>query len=408
MSQDSDAMPANPPPDRPAPRKKRLALVAAIIAVAAVVAVADGISSRAQNNRNLATWANAQAVPTVALVTPTPNAGTLDVTLPGTIQAYNTAPIYARVSGYVHSWESDIGAKVTKGQELAQIDTPDLDQQTLQAQANLVSAVVADKLSTLTSTRWQALLGYQTVSRQAADEKATDALAKQAAVQAAQANVRQLQVLQGYRRITAPFDGVVTARATDIGALVNAGSASGPALFQISDLHKVRIYVQMPQAYASDLEPGLNATLAMPQFPGKSFNATVVTTSNSFAEASRTVQVELQTDNPDGKLWPGTYTEVTFHIPADSRILRVPATALVFGSHGMQVATLGANDKVVFKPVQLGRDLGNDAEVLSGISATDRVILSPPEWLSNGDAAKAADTAETAAVASARPPVDTN
>jgi RND family efflux transporter MFP subunit len=365
----------------PKPNKRRLALVGIVVLVAAVVAVVGGISSRAQTDEKLAAWATTQATPTVSVVRPEPNKGMQDLSLPGTIQAYFTAPIYARVPGYVKSWSHDIGAKVSKGDELAEIDTPDVDQQLAQVQANLASAIAAEKLSAVTAVRWHALLRYQTVSQQDADEKVTDAQSKHAAVQAAEANVGQVQALEAFKHILAPFDGIITARTTDIGSLVNAGSGAASALFQVSDVHKVRI----PQAYASELRPGLEATLSLPQYPDKTFEATLVTTSNSFAEASRTVSVELLANNPDGKLWPGTYTEVTFHVPADPNILRVPSTALVFGSNGMQVATIGADEKILFKPVKLGRDLGNDAEILSGLSLADRVVLSPPEWLSTGD-----------------------
>jgi RND family efflux transporter MFP subunit len=398
MSQES-MPPQTPPPGDdpleavPKPNKRRLALVGIVVIVGAGVAVFHGVASRAQTERNLATWANAQATPSVALVSPEPNKGVQNLTLPGTIQAYFTAPIYARVPGYVKSWSHDIGDKVRKGDELAEIDTPDIDQQLAQVQANLASAAAAEKLSALTAVRWHQLLAYQTVSQQDADEKITDAQSKHAAVQAAQANVAQLQAMTGFKHIVAPFDGIITARNTDIGALVNAGSGAANALFQVSDIRKVRIYVQMPQAYAAELRPGLQASLSLAQYPDRTFDATLVGTSNSFAESTRTVSVQLQADNPDGQLWPGTYTEVTFHVPADPHILRVPSTALVFGPHGMQVATLGADSKVVFKPIKLGRDLGNDAEILSGVTLADRVILSPPEWLSNGDTVKVVQTA---------------
>jgi RND family efflux transporter MFP subunit len=376
----------------PTPNKRRLALVGSAILVAAVAAVIGGITSRAESEQKLEVWTNAQAIPTVAVVAPEANSGSQNLSLPGTIQAYFTAPIYGRVGGYVKGWKFDIGAKVKKGEELAEIDTPDVDQQFAHAQADLTSAIAAEKLSATTAVRWHALLGYQTVSQQAADEKVTDAQSKQAAVQAAQANVGQLQAMEDFKHILAPFDGVVTARTTDIGNLVNPGSASGQALFQISDLHKVRIYVQVPQAYASALRPGMQTTLSVPQYPDHPFAATLVTTSNSFAEATRTVSVQLQADNEDGKLWPGTYTGVTFHVPANTNILRVPSTALVFGPHGMQVATVGAGDKVVFKPIKLGRDLGNNAEILSGVAVADRVIMSPPEWLSDGDVVRVPDS----------------
>jgi RND family efflux transporter MFP subunit len=377
----------------PTPNKRRLAVVGIVVLVAAGVAVFHGVTSRAQTEQGLATWANAQATPTVAVVRPEPNKGVQNLTLPGTIQAYFTAPIYARVPGYVKTWSHDIGDKVRKGDVLAEIDTPDIDQQLAQVQANLASATAAEKLSALTAVRWHQLLAYQTVSQQDADEKISDAQSKHAAMQAAQANVAQLEAMSGFKHIVAPFDGIITARSTDIGALVNAGSSAASALFQVSDIKKVRIYVQMPQAYAADLRPGLQASLSLPQYPDRTFDATLVGTANSFAEATRTVSVQLLADNPDGKLWPGTYTEVTFHIPADPHILRVPSTALVFGAHGMQVATLGADGKVVFKPIKLGRDLGNDAEILSGVTLADQVILSPPEWLSNGDTVKVLQTA---------------
>jgi RND family efflux transporter MFP subunit len=374
--------------DVPKPSKRRLALLAAVVLVGASAAVFHGVALRAQTEQTLATWANEQATPSVAVVRPEPNKGVQDLTLPGTIQAYFTAPIYARVPGYVKSWNHDIGDTVRKGDELAELDTPDIDQQLAQVQANLASAAAAEKLSALTAARWHELLASQTVSQQAADERITDAQSKHAAVQAAQANVAQLQATMGFKHILAPFDGIITARNTDIGALVNAGSSAANALFQVSDITKVRIYVQMPQAYAADLRPGLQASLSLPQYPDRTFDATLVGTSNSFAESTRTVSVQLQANNPDGKLWPGTYTEVTFHILADPHVLRVPSTALVFGPRGMQVATLGTDDKVVFKPIKLGRDLGNDAEILSGVTVTDRVVLSPPEWLSDGDAVK--------------------
>ncbi len=379
------------PPDpaaRPV-RKGRLAIVGLVIVGGAAAAVVSGISARARNETELTNWANTQAIPTVAVVQAKQDDQLRHITLPGTIQAFYSAPIYPRVTGYVKSWNTDIGAKVTKGQELAQIDTPDLDQQIVQAQANVNNATAADQLATQTAVRWHQLLGYQTVSQQAEDEKASDALSKHAALQAAQASLGQLQVLGHYRNIVAPFDGIVTARRTDIGDLVSAGSAGQP-MFQISDVHKVRVYVQVPQAFSAELHPGITATLSMPQYPDRTFNATLVTTSNAFAEASRTVQVQLQADNPEDTLWPGTFTEVSFNIPAASNVLRLPATALLFGAHGTRVAVMGDGDKVVMKTVKLGRDLGNDAEILGGITTADRVIDSPPEYLSSGDAVRLA------------------
>jgi RND family efflux transporter MFP subunit len=375
----------------PTPGKKKLALVGLVVVGAAVVAVVTGIRSRAETDRKLEVWANSQAVPTVAVTAPAANKGERDLILPGTIQALSAAPLYGRVAGYLKTWKYDIGAKVKKGDELAEIDAPDVDQQLAHAKAQLASAGAAQKLSATTAVRWHALLGYQTVSQQSADEKVTDAQSKSAALDAAQASVGQLEAQEGFKHIIAPFDGVVTARNTDMGALINVGS-SGKALFEVSDIHKVRIYVQVPQAFAGDLTPGLRATLTVPQYPDHPFEASLVSTANAFNETTRTVQVQLQADNADGKLWPGTYTEVMFHIPANPKVLRVPSTALVFGPHGMQVAVVGAEDKAQFKPVKIGRDLGNDAEIVTGLTSDDRVILSPPEWLSSGDVVKVAET----------------
>ncbi len=374
--------------ERNAPRRPRpltLAIVGLVIVAAAVAAVVNGITSRAHAEKDLTAWANAEATPTVMVVRATANTAARHITLPGTIQAYLSAPLYARVSGYVKQWNADIGAKVTKGQELVEIDTPDLDQQYAQAEAQLSVAMSADKLATTTATRWHQLLSYQTVSQQDENEKASDALSKHAAVQAAQANVGQLQAMEGFKHITAPFDGIVTARHTDIGNLVNAGNSAGHELYQVSDVHKVRVYVQVPQAYAAELHPGLTATLSLPQFPDRTFDATLVSTANAFAEASRTVLVQLQADNPDDKLWPGTFTEVSFNLPADANVLNVPATALVLGASGTEVAVLGDGDKVTMRQVKLGRNLGDNAEILAGLTPADRVIDSPPEWLGDGD-----------------------
>ncbi|MCB8881465.1 efflux RND transporter periplasmic adaptor subunit [Acidisoma cellulosilytica] len=363
-----------------------------VLAMGAVLLVVRGISARAHTENALSIWTNAQAVPTVALVEPTVDEQARQITLPGTIQAFYAAPIYPRVTGYVKSWSTDIGAHVSKGQVLATIDTPDLDQQLIQAQANLASAVAGEQLAAVTANRWSQLLKSQTVSVQDQNEKISDAIAKQAAVQAAQANVGQLEAFQRYKNIVAPFDGIVTARHVDIGDLVSAGSA-GSALFQVSDVHKVRIYVQVPQAFAGKMQPGLNATLNLPQYPDEIFDAKLATTANAFDEASRTVQVELQADNANDKLWPGTFAEVSFSVPAAAHVLHVPATALVLDANGVRVALLGSGDKVKFQTVTLGRDLGDQAEVLSGLSLADKLIDSPPEWLSAGDTVKVASQA---------------
>ncbi len=391
------------------PSRRLLLLVGTVFVVAAGVTAAFGIMSRAGANRQLAQWTSQQAIPTVQLAKLDQGAAGQTLVLPGNIQAYNKASIYARVPGYLKSWEQDIGAHVTAGQLLASIDTPDLDQQLAQARANLASAQANERLAAVTAQRWQSLATSQWVSRQANDEKAGAAAAQKAIADAAQANVRQLEAMASFKTIVAPFDGVVTARNTDIGALINAGSGgTGQALFEVSDLHKVRIYVQVPQAFTAELHPGMKATFEVPQYPGQQFDASVVTTSNAMDANSRSMLVELEADNTDGKFAQGTYSQVGFQLPVDPNMVRVPATALMPVNQGVQVAVLGDGNKAVLKTVQLGRDLGDSVEVVAGLSPSDRVIDSPPETLQNGDAVQLAATAPSPGVqhAGAQSPVN--
>lgn len=356
----------------------------AAVAIAGTVA-ATGIMSRAAAERELVQWTNQQAIPTVRLATLERGAAE-PLSLPGNIEAYNKAPIYARVPGYLKAWNEDIGAEVKAGQLLASIDTPDLDQQLAQARANLASAQANERLAAVTAQRWQSLATSQWVSKQANDEKAGAAAAQKAAADAAQANVRQLEAMEAFKSIVAPFDGVVTQRNTDVGALINAGSGgTGQALFEIADLHKVRIYVQVPQAFTAAVHAGMKATFELPQYPGQQFAASVVATSNALDVNSRSMRVELQADNADGKFADGTYCTVRFQLPADGNTLRLPATALMPADRGVQVAVLGDAGKVILKAVRVGRDLGDSVEVTAGLSTTDRVIDSPPETLQGGD-----------------------
>jgi RND family efflux transporter MFP subunit len=366
----------------PHPRRLLLAGTAALIIAGAVAA--NGIISRARSAEAVAQWTNQQAIPTVALAKLARGNATQSLTLPGTIQAFNKASIYARVSGYLKSWHQDIGARVKVGQVLATIDTPDLDQQYAQAKADLATATANASLAAVTAGRWTSLVKSQWVSRQSADDKAGAAAATKATMDSATANLKRLEAMESFKNIVAPFDGVVTARKTDIGALINAGNA-GQELFEVSDLHKVRIYVQVPQAFTAQIHPGLTATFDMPQYPGHAFTATVVTMSNALDLNSRSMLVELQADNTDGKFFAGAYCQVHFQLPGDPNTLRVPATALVPVNQGAQVAVLGGDNKVVLKPVQLGRDFGDSVEVTAGLSPSDRVIDSPPETVQSGD-----------------------
>jgi RND family efflux transporter MFP subunit len=368
------------------------------------VLVANGLVSRARSKQELTQWTNAQAIPTVALAPITRSDAGQSLILPGNIQPYNKAAIYARVNGYLKSWNKDIGAHVKAGDVLATIDAPDLDQQFVQAKATLASAKANYDIAAITANRYGTLVKKQAISQQLADQATADEAAKKAIMDADEANVQQLEAMEDYKKIVAPFDGIVTARNTDIGALIIAGSTAGLELFQVSDLSRVRIYVQVPQAYSANLAAGLKATFDLPQFPGRKFDATLVTTSNAMNATSRSMLVQLQADNSDGKLLSDTYCRVTFQIPSDPNMVRIPATALVPVDRGVQVAVLGADNKVALKSVQLGRDFGDSVEVTAGLAPQDRVIDSPPETLQSGDEVQLAEATPSSSSAPAGAP----
>ena len=396
---DGSAIVVVPSATETSPRRtrRRLALGLTTALVAAVAVTAIGVFARERSEAKLAEWTRRQAVPTVDIVTAKRGVSGQLLVLPGDIEAFYEAPIYARVSGYLRIWFKDIGAHVKAGETLAEIDTPELDQQLQQAKSDLASVQANASLANLTAARWKALLSSQAVSRQTADEKVGDAAEKQALVASAQANVDRLQALKNFARITAPFDGIVTARRTDIGALINGGSGAGTELFKVADTHEMRVYVQVPQAYAADLRPGTLATLKVPQYPGTVFNAKLTTTSNAVARDSRTVLVELAAGNKAGKLWPGTFAEVQFELPPDPDVYRLPTSATVFGENGLEVATVGADDKVQLKPITVGRDLGTEVEVTAGVSPGDWVIKHPPDSIAEGDQVRVAQAAQASA-----------
>jgi RND family efflux transporter MFP subunit len=372
------------------PSARRVFLTSVVVVAAAAATATIGISNRAKSVQEVARWTNEQAIPTVAVVTPRLAPGQDELVLPGNIEAYYTGLINARASGYVKQWDKDIGAHVKQGEVLALIDTPDLDQQLAQARADLQTALANEKLSNVTADRWQTLAQRNIVSQQAKDEKVGDLQAKTATVQAAQANVARLESLQSFNQLVAPFDGVVTSRGLDIGQLVTAGGNSGRPLYTVSDLHRVRIYVNVPQAFLAGLKPGLAASLVLPQYASETFAASLTTTSHAVTPESRSALVELQADNPDGALWPGSYAEVHFHLDAKEQVLHIPATALFFGPRGIEVALLTSDGKVKLSKVQLGRNLGSEVEVLSGLSPEATVIDSPPESLIAGQAVRVA------------------
>jgi RND family efflux transporter MFP subunit len=386
------------------PRLRRLLLVGIIVAVAAGSIAVNGLISRHRTNQDLVKWSNAQAIPTVALAQLVHGDAAQMLILPGDIQPLNKAAIYARVNGYLKSWQQDIGAHVTAGQVLATIEAPDLDQQLAQAKATLASAKANYDIAVITANRDDILAKKQAAPQELADQSAADAAAKKAIMDADEANVRQLEAMESFKQITAPFDGIVTARNTDIGALINAGSTAGQQLFEVSDLHRVRIYVEVPQAFSADLRPGLKATFEMPQYPGQKFDATLVTTSNAINATSRSMLVQLQADNSEGKLFGGTYCRVNFQIPGDPNMVRIPATALMPINRGAQVAVLDESNKVMLKSIQLGRDFGDSVEVTAGLAPQDRVIDSPPETLQNGDTVQLATATASSTSTQTGPP----
>jgi RND family efflux transporter MFP subunit len=392
--------------DIKAPTRRSLLTTAAAAALVAAVVVGYGFISRAQSKQEVVDWTQAQAVPTVALAQLTPAGAHQTLTLPGNIQPLNRAAIYARVNGYVKSWDHDIGSPVKAGQVLATIDAPDLDQQLSQARATLASVKANEQIATLTANRNNILLQKQIVAQQLADQTTADAAAKKAVVDANEANVKQLEAMQSFKTLAAPFDGVVTARNVELGMLINSGG-SGQPLFEVSDLHRVRIFVQVPQSFSAGLKPGVKAKFEMPQYPGVQFDAVLTHTSKAMNATSHSMQVELQADNAAGKFFGGSYCNVHFELPTDPNLVTVPSTALVTSNQGSQVATVDGNGKVAFKGLQLGRDLGDSVEVLAGLSPSDRVINNPPETLAAGDpvhVAAAAPQSPATATASAATP----
>ena len=389
---------------RPPGKLKSKALI--VLLIAAVV-VAWGITSRAREKSDLSALTHEQAIPVVKLIQPVGSTTGETLTLPGTLQAYYSASVYARVSGYLKSWAVDIGTPVKSGQVLAEIETPEIDQQLKQSQANLDTALANEHLTEITTKRWHNLLSTDSVSQPEADEKSGDNEAKKALVEAAQADVDRLRALEGFKHITAPFDGIVTARKTDIGALINAGHDAGHELFTVADVHKLRLYVSVPQNYATQIKVGMKAQFSVPERPGETFNGVLTDNSQSVSGDTGTVLIELGVDNQDGKLLPGEYGNVSFALPNNPSVVRLPVSALTFRKEGLRVATLTPDNHVAYRTIQISNDLGSVVEIASGLSPTDRIIDNPPDSLENGDQVKVAPAvpaAPAAAVAGADKP----
>lgn len=379
------------PTERNSPvSRRKLGIFGIAAGIVAVLVVVTGIRAREDSSARLREWTDDQAIPTVAVVLPDARVLNATIDLPGRLEAYYRAPIFARVSGYLKSWSADIGAKVKAGQVLAEIEAPDLDQQLLQARADLASQEASAILSEATLTRRKSLIASNFVSMQEIDERSADLSNKKAAVKSGQANVERLEALAGYKKISAPFDGVVTARDTDVGALINAGGGSGPAMFVISDISKLRVYVNVPQNYVPAIRIGARAVISMPEYPNRTFPATVEASSQSVDISSGTTRMQLALDNAGGELMPGGYANVRMSLVRDTVPLHIPASALIFNQSGLRVATVGADDKVLFKTMTIARDLGRDIELASGISPDDRVIVAPPDGLADGDQVRVA------------------
>jgi RND family efflux transporter MFP subunit len=377
------AGPQTEPTKKPRRRGVRPFVVAAILFLAVL---AGGIALRIRDRRAVRAVTAQMADPRVTVVLPKQAAPVEEIVLPGNVQPYVSSPIYARTNGYLKSWYFDIGAHVKKGQLLAVIDAPEVDQQVEQARSNLLTAQANLKLSEITMKRYQGLLATHAVSQQDADNATGTYNANKAIVEANQANVKQLEALQSFQRIYAPFDGIITARNTDIGDLINAGSSTTPRtdLFHIAQPDQLRVYVNVPQQYSRATTPGLKAQLVLPEFPGRRFQGTLVRTSEAIFVSTRTLLVEISVDNRTRTLLSGSFAEVHLALPDPRPAYLIPVNTLIFRTNSLQVGVVN-NGKVELRQIIPGRDFGNEMEVLSGLNANDQIIVNPPDSIAAGE-----------------------
>ena len=384
---------SSPPESTSSQSAVRLTHIALIAIALVIIGLIVGFVPRWFSHRRLLAESHTDSALTVEIISPVPAKPDLGTPLPAEVQAFIQASIHARASGYLKNWYVDIGDSVTNGQLLAEIDTPEVDQQLAQARAELDQAKANLSLAKITADRWTDLLKSASVSEQETAEKQSDYTLKQADVEAAQANVQRLESLKNFDNVTAPFAGTITLRNTDIGQLVAADS--GPELFRLAQTDPLRIYVRVPQQYVHAIQPGQKAQLVFQEMAGKIFPATVTRTAGAADPTSRTLLVELQTPNPDGKILAGSYAQVSFNEAADNHVLTLSDNALIFRAEGMQIAVVDAGGKVHLRSVTLGRDFGNTVEVLSGLQAMDRVINNPPDSIADGMSVQISQPAET-------------
>jgi RND family efflux transporter MFP subunit len=377
-----------PSPDgfrsRPGARRRTAILIVGAALTVLALVIYSGIHSRAVAEARLEQRTEQAAIPTVYVVFPREGAPTQEIVLPGNTQAFSDSPIYARTSGYLKRWYFDIGAHVQKGQLLAEIETPEVDEQLLQTRADLDTAQANLNIAKITATRWQDLVSDGSVSQQETDQAVSNLSAVKAAVESSSANVRRLEQLQSFEKIYAPFDGIITARSTDIGALIDAGASTQPReLFHIAAIRTLRLYVAVPEVYSRAARSGAPATLTLDEFPGQTFHGTLVRNSNSIDVASRTLLVEVDVENPTGQLLPGAYVFVHLKLPDETHSVTIPSNTLIFRKEGLQVG-LVRNGKAELVPVKISHDYGNSVEIVSGLQPTDAVIVDPSDSLVAG------------------------
>ncbi len=378
---------------RPPPSTARVVIGLLVVLVVAGVVVYRGVTTRVRAAAEVKADMQNLAVPSVSLAHPKRSAPQEEIVLPGNIQAFIDAPIYARTNGYLKRWYVDIGGRVKKDQLLAEIDTPELDQQLQAARADLATAKANFALAEITANRYQSLLKTDSVAKQDVDNAVGNEQSKQAMVDSAVDNVKRLEQLQSFEKVYAPFDGVLTARNTDIGQLIGSGNAPGAKeLFHVAAISTLRVYVSVPQVYSPAATPGVQAYLTLPQFPGRRFPGRLVRNAEAIDQSSRTLLTEVDVPNPTGEILPGAYTEVHFKLPSEASTVIIPVTCLIFRTEGLRVAVV-RNGHAVMVPITMGRDFGTEVEVVAGLDGNEKVITNPPDSLVDGEEVRIANPA---------------